>query len=51
MMIDKLRKKLIISTIAALLVIFVVMIWAMNAISFYATQRQVSNSLEVLAGS
>ncbi len=51
MMIDKLRKKLIISTIAALLVIFVVMIWAMNAISFYSTQRQVSHSLEVLAGS
>ena len=50
MMIDKLRKKLIISTIAALLVIFVVMIWAMNAISFYSTQRQVSHSLEVLAG-
>lgn len=49
MMIDKLRRKLIISTIAALLVIFVVMIWAMNAISFYSTQRQVSHSLEVLA--
>lgn len=51
MMIDKLRRKLIITTIAALLVIFVVMVGAMNAISFYSTQRQVSQSLEVLAGS
>lgn len=50
MMIDKLRKKLITSTIAALLIIFVVMIWAMNAISFYSILRQVSQSLEILAG-
>ena len=46
MMISKLRKKLIVATVTALLLIFVVMIGVMNAISFYTTQRQVSQSLE-----
>lgn len=51
MMISGLRKKLIVSTISALLIIFAVMIGVINAVSFHTTQRQVSQSLEVLAGS
>lgn len=50
-MIQKLRKKLIVTSVLSLAVIFIVMIALINAVSFYSTQSQVSQSLEVLAGS
>lgn len=50
MMFTKLQRNLIIASTVALLLIFVVMIGAINAVSFYTTQRQVSQSLEILAG-
>lgn len=51
MMVQKLQKKLIITVVSSLAVIFIVMIALINAVSFYSTQSQVSQSLEVLVGS
>lgn len=49
-MISKLRKKLIVTAVIALAVIFLAMIALINAVTDYAACRQVSQSLEVLAG-
>lgn len=51
MVISRLQKKLIVITVISLAVIFIAMIALMNAVSYYTTMNQISQSLEVLAGS
>lgn len=49
-MIGKLRRKLILTTVLSLVLIFAVMVAAINIISNYSSQQQISTSLEMLAG-
>lgn len=49
-MIGKLQKKLTVTTVLALVLIFAVMVAAINVISNYSSKQQISTSLEMLAG-
>ena len=49
-MIGKLRRKLILTTVLSLVLIFAVMVAAINIISNYSSQQQISTSLEMLVG-
>mgnify|MGYP000225407310 CR=1 FL=1 len=49
-MIGKLRRKLILTTVLSLVLIFAVMVAAINIISNYSSQQQISTSLAMLVG-
>ena len=49
-MIGKLQRKLTVTTVLALVLIFIVMIAAVNIISNYSSQQQISTSLAMLVG-